>query len=92
MVVKKDRPLTPEIFSDFEKCDSTNPNGMSRREELGENGRFRSFHISEIKERGDKLDIQWLKNESLDDLNERPEPQELIEEAVTELEAVWWMN
>ncbi len=54
---------------------------------LGER-RFRKFHISEIKERDYKLDITWLKDESLEDADELPEPQDLAAEAITELEAV----
>ena len=51
-------------------------------------GRFRKFHISEIKERDYKLDITWLKDESLEDANDLPEPEVLVAEAITELEAV----
>ncbi|MBI4027989.1 MAG: hypothetical protein HY360_23595 [Verrucomicrobia bacterium] len=50
--------------------------------------RFRKFHVSEIKERGYKLDITWLKDESLEDSDELPEPQDLAAEAIIELEAV----
>ena len=39
-------------FAEFEKCYGTDPNGQSTRKDLGEEGRFRKFHISEIKERG----------------------------------------
>ncbi|HRZ35441.1 MAG TPA: hypothetical protein P5534_03645 [Candidatus Paceibacterota bacterium] len=35
-----------------------------------------------------KLDITWLKDESLEDRDELPEPQDLAREAITELEAV----
>lgn len=45
------------------------------------------FHIGEIKERDYKLDITWLKDESLEDADELPEPQDLAAEAITELEA-----
>ena len=55
---------------------------------LGEEGRFRKFHISDIKERAYKLDLTWLRDESLDDSDELPEPQDLASEAITELEAV----
>jgi type I restriction enzyme M protein len=64
------------------------PNGLSKRTDAGETGRFREFHVSEIKERGYKLDITWLRDESLEDSDELPEPQDLASEAVTELEAV----
>ena len=35
-----------------------------------------------------KLDITWLKDESLEDSDELPEPQDLASAAITELEAV----
>ena len=35
-----------------------------------------------------KLDITWLKDDSLEDANDLPEPQDLAAEAITELEAV----
>jgi type I restriction enzyme M protein len=76
------------MFIDFEQCYGKDPNGMSKRTDQGIDGRFRSFHITEIKERGYKLDIKWLKDDTLDDPNLMPEPQDLIEEAVTELQAV----
>jgi hypothetical protein len=36
---------------------ATTPNGLSKRKNLGESGRFRRFQISEISERGYKLDV-----------------------------------
>jgi type I restriction enzyme M protein len=87
-ITKKDRPLTPEHFAEFEKCYGNNPNGGSKRKDLGEQGRFRKFHISEIKKREYKLDISWLKDESLEDAEDLPEPQDLAAEAITELETV----
>ncbi len=87
-ITKKERPLTPEHFAEFEACYGTDPNGQSPRTDTGEQGRFRRFHISDIKERGYKLDITWLKDESLEDANDLPEPQDLAAEAITELEAV----
>jgi type I restriction enzyme M protein len=85
---KKDRPLTSEMFTDFIKCYGKDPNGSSKREDQGFESRFRSFHINEIKERGYKLDVKWLKDDTLDDPNDLPEPADLIAEAVSELEAV----
>jgi type I restriction-modification system DNA methylase subunit len=87
-ITKKDRPLTAQHFAEFEKCYGKDPNGLSKRTDTGEAGRFRKFHISEIKERGYKLDVTWLKDDSLEDADELPEPQDLATEAVTELEAV----
>ncbi len=84
-ITKKDRPLTPQHFAEFEKAYGSDPNGRSERKEAE---RFRRFSISQIKERDYKLDITWLKDESLDDSDELPEPQDLASEAITELEAV----
>ena len=87
-ITKKDRPLTREHFAEFEKAYGKDPNGQSKRTDGGETGRFRSFPLAAIKERGYKLDITWLKDESLEDSDDLPEPQELAAEAITELEAI----
>lgn len=87
-ITKKERPLSPTHFAEFEKCYGDDPNGGNKRKDLGEQGRFRKFHISEIKERDYKLDITWLKDESLEDAGDLPEPQDLAAEAIMELEAV----
>jgi len=87
-VTKKERPLTRKHFKEFEKCYGKDPNGQGKRKDQGMEGRFRKFHISEIKEREYKLDITWLRDESLEDANDLPEPEVLAAEAITELEAV----
>jgi type I restriction enzyme M protein len=87
-ITKKERPLSEQHFAEFESCYGTDPNGRSKRKDLGEAGRFRKFHISEVKERDYKLDITWLKDESLEDSDDLPEPQDLAADAITELEAV----
>ena len=86
-VTKKDRPLTPEMFQEFEKCYGRDPNGQAKRKDLGEEGRFREFSLAKIKERNFNLDITWLKDESLEDPNSLPEPRELAGDAITELNA-----
>jgi type I restriction enzyme M protein len=86
-ITKKERPLTPQHFAEFEQCYGDNPNGQSPRIDQGKEGRFRKFHLSEIKERNYKLDITWLKDENLEDAGELPEPQDLADEAIAELEA-----
>ena len=58
---------------------------MSKRKEAE---RFRKFSLSEIQARDYKLDVTWLKDESLEDSDDLPEPQDLAAEAITELEAV----
>lgn len=87
-VTKKERPLTSQHFAEFEQYYGDDPNGRSPRTDLGEEGRFRKFPLADIKEREYKLDISWLKDESLEDSEDLPEPQDLVAEAVTELEAV----
>ena len=87
-VTKKERPLTAQHFAEFERCYGADPNGRSPREDLGLEGRFRGFSIEEVRERGYKLDITWLKDESLEDADDLPEPDFLASEAITELEAV----
>jgi type I restriction enzyme M protein len=84
-ITKKDRPLAPQHFAEFETCYGKDPNGSARREPVE---RFRKFDIGEIKGRNYKLDITWLKDESLEDPDELPEPQDLAAEAITELEAM----
>jgi len=87
-ITKKDRPLTREHFAEFEKAYGKDPNGQSKRSDGGEAGRFRKFTRQAIKERGNKLDVTWLKDDSLEDSDDLPDPQELATEAVNELEAL----
>ena len=86
-VTKKDRPLTPAMFTEFEACYGEDPNGRSNRKDLGEEGRFRNFSLSQIKDRNYNLDITWLKDENLEDPNSLPDPQVLAADAITELNA-----
>ena len=83
-ITKKDRPLTAAHFGEFEACYGADPHGSSRREPVE---RFRRFSLAELRERDYKLDITWLKDESLDDPDTLPEPQDLAAEAITALEA-----
>ena len=87
-ITKKDRPLTREHFREFEKCYGNDPNGLSKRKDQGDAGRFRGFPLSAIKGRNYRLDITWLPDESFEENGELPEPADLATEAITELEAV----
>jgi len=87
-ITKKDRPLTKEHFKEFEEYYGKDPNGLSKRTDTGETGRFRKFHLSDIKKRDYKLDVTWLRDESLEENGELPEPEDLATEAITELEAI----
>jgi type I restriction enzyme M protein len=87
-ITKNVRPLTPQHFAEFENAYGYDPNGLSKRNDLGLAGRFRCFNIGEIEEREYKLDITWLKDETLEGDGELPEPQVLASEAMTVLEAI----
>ncbi len=87
-ITKKDRPLTAEHFKEFEKCYGADANGKAKRKGSdSKNDRWRFFHISEVTEREFKLDgFKWLKEESLDDSDDLPPPEELATDAILELE------
>ena len=88
-ITKKDRPLTIEHFTEFMACYGKDPNGQSpRTEKTSEENRWKKFNINDIKERNYKLDISWLKDDSLEDIDDLPEPNELIEDAIAELSAI----
>lgn len=86
-VTKRDRPLTEAHFADFEKCYGKDPNGRSkRRSSASSEDRWRDFHIDEIKEREYKIDsLRWIRDESLDDWDTVPEPEEVANELLAEL-------
>ena len=84
----KRTPLTREDFGNFETCFGTYPNGQSARTDQGDTGRFRRFTRDWIaNEKGDSLDIVWLKDDSVEDAADLPEPTVLAREAVDELRA-----
>ena len=87
-ITKKDRPLIKKHFAEFEKCYGADPNGKEKRKPGdSKEDRWRSFNISEVKERGYKLDgLKWLKDETLDDPDNMPNPEELAADAIAELE------
>ena len=78
-------------FKDFEAAFGDDPLGspasLAQRTDTGEAGRFRCFTRSWIAERGDSLDISWLKDESETNADDLPEPSALAQSAMTELEA-----
>ncbi|MFQ5804007.1 MAG: N-6 DNA methylase [Candidatus Methylomirabilales bacterium] len=76
--VTKRHSLTADYFKDFEAC----YHGKPRKEAE----RFRRFTRDEIAKRDDNLDIFWLRDESLGDTGDLPEPEDLVSEAVTQLE------
>jgi type I restriction enzyme M protein len=82
----KTNPLTEQHFKEFIECYGTNAYGNSRRKDLGEEGRFRSFTREQIAAREDSLDITWLKERANNSHNGTTEPEDLIREAIGELE------
>lgn len=82
--------MTDTDLQDFIRC--YNPsNRHERTETWSENnpdGRFRKFSVEEILER-DKtsLDIFWIKDKSLADLDNLPSPDELAEDIIENLQS-----
>jgi type I restriction enzyme M protein len=94
-ITKKDRPLVPEHFKEFEKCFGPDPNGQAKRKgsdfPVGKGyvggDRWRYFTLAEVAQRDFKLDsFKWLKDESLEDADDLPPPEELATDAISELE------
>ncbi|NOZ94874.1 MAG: SAM-dependent DNA methyltransferase, partial [Acidobacteria bacterium] len=79
----KKNPLTRADLDDFVRC--YNP---ANRHEREESERFRSFAYDELAAR-DKanLDIFWLRDESLEDSANLPEPGVIAAEIVEDLQA-----
>ena len=86
----QERPRAhPRHFKEFEKCFGSDPYGRAKRKSSdSKEDRWHSFSIQEIKDRHFKIDsLKWLKDESLDDADELPEPEELATDAIAELES-----
>ena len=86
----KQKPLTYADLEDFIKC--YNPKNINKRKETyseaNPEGRWRKYSYNEILTR-DKtnLDIFWLKDKSLTDLDNLPEPEILADEIIENLQA-----
>ena len=87
----KKRTMRFEDLADFTKC--YNPANRHERKETwhptkSPEGRWRRFNYEELKAR-DKtsLDVFWLKDKSLTNLDNLPEPDELAEEIIENLQA-----
>ncbi|MCB1607013.1 MAG: N-6 DNA methylase, partial [Xanthomonadales bacterium] len=85
--------LTRDHFKDFETAFGSDPLGspesLAKRQDTGETGRFRRFTREWITERGESLDIAWLKDDSDGSSEELPEPAVLAREAMFELEGAF---
>jgi type I restriction enzyme M protein len=87
-ITKKDRPLTPEHFAEFEKCYGPDPNALAKRSEKDSpSGRWRNFTIEEIRANHYNLDsFKWLRDENADSAEETTDPLDLISEAMEQLQ------
>ena len=84
--------LTKEHFAEFRSVFGTDPLGgnsaLSKRVDTGESGRFRKFDRQWIAEhRSESLDISWLRDDSIENAEDLPEPAELAQLALGELDA-----
>jgi type I restriction enzyme M protein len=86
-ITKKDRPLSSSHFAEFEKCYGADPFGRARRSRsVSREGRWREFGIEEVQQRSYNLDgLKWLRDEEADS-DDIPEPEELLADAVEELQ------
>lgn len=87
----KKKTMRFEDLQDFIKC--YNPKNRHKRkatwdEKTNPEGRWRKYTYAELMAR-DKtsLDLFWLKDKSLTDLDNLPEPDDLVEEIIENLEA-----
>lgn len=86
----KQNPMTDKDLDDFVAC--YNPeNRHDRKETWSEenpDGRFRKFTVEEILER-DKtsLDLFWIKDKSLADLDNLPDPDVLVDDIIENLQS-----
>ena len=81
--------FTKSYFKEFVKCYGKNKDGESKRTEIAatekEQGRWKVFSREAIAERGDSLDISWIKDDDVVDAADLPEPEVLAGEAMSEL-------
>lgn len=79
--MNKGHPLTCDYFKDFEKCYNQKPRKESER--------FKKFTKTDVEKRDYNLDIFWIKDESMGDSSDLPDPIDLASEAVTHLKTAF---
>jgi len=82
----KTHPLNREDFERFEAAFGDDPHGRSRRNDEGEEGRFRRFSREEIAGRNDNLDVSWLRDDSAAE-DELVEPEDIAAAIIGHLKA-----
>jgi type I restriction enzyme M protein len=83
----KTRPLSVADFAEFEAAFGSDPLGHGKREDQGEEGRFRCFTRADIEKRNDNLDIAWLRTDVDDPEEHLTEPEEIAEAIMGHLKA-----
>jgi type I restriction enzyme M protein len=86
----KKHPMQYSDLEDFVKC--YNPTNIYEREETwsedNPDGRFRKYTIDEIMARDNtSLDIFWIKDKSLADLDNLPDPDVLADDIIENLQS-----
>jgi len=83
----KTRLLTVEDFADFEKAYRSDPNGGGKRNDTGEEGRWRCFTRDQIKARNDNLDIAWLRDTEAEAEEQLTDPEDIAAAIIGHLKA-----
>ncbi len=81
----KRSPLGRQHFAEFEAAFGDDRHGQGSRENGGEEGRFRPFTRQAIADRGDNLDVTWLRDKDGDHAEDLPEPEEIAVEIMENL-------
>jgi len=77
--------FSKSYFDEFIEFYGDDKDGEAKREDRGEESRWRVFSRETIAERGDSLDISWIKDDDVVDAADLPEPEALAGEAMSEL-------
>ncbi|NVB39477.1 N-6 DNA methylase [Pseudenhygromyxa sp. WMMC2535] len=81
----KRTPFTREALRPFEEAFGDAVDGSGARRDEGEEGRFRCFTRGFIRERGDNLDISWLRDESTGRVEDLAAPEVIAAEILEHL-------
>ncbi len=82
----KRTPFTRTSLQPFVDVFGEQANGRGKRTDEGEEGRFRCFSRAVIRERGDNLDITWLRDASAGRVEDLAEPEVIAAEILGHLQ------
>jgi type I restriction enzyme M protein len=85
--INKKNKLTLEHFKEFSEVYKAGDDGNPILKERKESKRFKKFTIKEINERDYNLDITWLRDKSLEDASNLPDPEVLVSDASEKMQA-----